>query len=115
MIMCITSWLKMTGKDKFFKFVFFLTIMFMGVVFFTNIERRVISLPQVTYKESREEKEDVSAEGESASASIPRGTGEKKEIKVIFEKVNIERIKKLIKEDKLSDKEAMFYRVIENE
>lgn len=79
----VTCALKMK-KDKFFIFAFFTTVLLMGVIFSSNIEKL-------------------------AGFSYGRQLGER----IIFEKVNPRLIKKLIRENKLSDKEASFYKSIE--
>ena len=68
------------AKDIFFKFAFLSVLLVMLAVFSSNIERRI----------------EKSASGDKAKT-------------IIFEKVDIEKIKSLMEEGKLSDKEAIFY------
>ena len=76
-------------SDKYFIASFLVTVFLIIGVFSTNIERPSISrLPL-----------DQQREGD----------------KIIFEKVDTNRLRKMIAEDKLSDKEAMYYRVMVND
>jgi hypothetical protein len=71
-------------KDNFFKFAFLFSFFLMAAVFFSNVEP-------------------------------PRGGAvfRKEEERLIFEKINVIKIEKLIEEDKLSDKEALYYNILE--
>ena len=73
-------------KDKFFRLAFLVTILVMLIVFSSNLERAAI---QPMVKEKIE--------------------------KVIYKKIDIEKIKELIERGKLSDKEALFYKIIKEE
>ena len=74
--------------DKYFIASFLVTIFLMVGIFSTNIEKASVSrLPL-----------DLTREGD----------------KIIFEKVNIDRLRKMIDEGKLSNKEAMYYRIMDN-
>ena len=74
--------------DKYFIASFLVTIFLMVGIFSTNIEKVSVSrLPL-----------DLKREGD----------------KIIFEKVNIDRLRKMIDEGKLSNKEAMYYRIMDN-
>ena len=74
--------------DKYFIASFLVTIFLMIGVFSINIERISVSRLPLDQRE----------EGD----------------KIIFEKVNVDRLKKMIDEGRLSDKEAMYYRVMDN-
>jgi hypothetical protein len=82
-------------KDRFFIFSFFFTFLSMLVIFSSNIERT------------------TSKKSPNIERIVPQRLPDKKEPVIIFERVNINRIKKLIDEEKLSDKEALFYKKIE--
>ncbi|UCG35621.1 MAG: hypothetical protein JSW17_02160 [Candidatus Omnitrophota bacterium] len=73
------------NKDNFFKFAFVVTVIVMSLTFSTARERRISRLP----------------------------SREKDTERLIYDNVNLERLRKLIAEDKLSDREAMYYRYIE--
>ena len=74
--------------DKYFIASFLVTIFLMVGIFSTNIEKVSVSrLPL-----------DLKREGD----------------KIIFEKVNIDRLRKMIDEGRLSNKEAMYYRVMDS-
>ena len=74
--------------DKYFIASFLVTIFLMVGIFSTNIEKVSVSrLPL-----------DLTREGD----------------KIIFEKVNVDRLRKMIDENRLSDKEAMYYRVMDS-
>ena len=75
--------------DKYFIASFLVTIFLMVGVFSTNIEKVPISRLPLDQRE----------EGD----------------KIIFEKVNVARLKKMIEENKLSDKEAMYYRIMDSD
>lgn len=74
----------MKKADLFFKFSFFFILLVMAITFSSNIEKRS---PQISRA----------------------GVAEK----IIFEKIDTDKIKKFIDENRLSDKEAMFYKIIE--
>jgi len=69
--------------DNFFKFSFFFTLLVMIFLFSSNIEKR----GKHTFFGGKREK-------------------------IVLQKVNINQIKSLIQQGKLSDKEALFYRQI---
>ena len=75
--------------DKYFIASFLVTVFLMIGVFSTNIKQPSISRLPI----------DQQREGD----------------KIIFEKVNVDRLRKMIAEDKLSGKEAMYYRVMDND
>jgi hypothetical protein len=70
-------------RDNFFKLAFSITFLVMLIIFSSNREKVILQ------------------------PSASKG-GER----VVFRQVDVKRIKKLIKEGKLSDKEALFYDVI---
>ena len=74
------------NQDNLFKFSFFFMLLLMTGIFSSNIEK---SSPQLS---QRKEQGNVINE---------------------IRRVDIERLKKLINEGKLSDKEALFYKAIE--
>ena len=74
-------------KDSYFKAAFFTTIIVMIVVFSSNVERAVIQPPAVKEEPGKR----------------------------IYEKIDTSRIEELIGQDRLSDKEAMYYRIIEED
>ena len=71
-------------RDTFFRAAFFFTLLVLISTFATNIE-------------------------------IERSISEYSEVgeRILFESIDEEKIRKLIKEDKLSETEAMFYEVLE--
>ncbi|UCC95533.1 MAG: hypothetical protein JSW40_01980 [Candidatus Omnitrophota bacterium] len=72
-------------NDNFFRLAFLCTLLVMGIIFSTNIERTTV---QRSHKD----------EGET----------------VIFEEVDVEKIKKLIDEQSVSGREALYYNPINN-
>ena len=73
------------NRDNFFKFAFVITVIVMVSTFSAARERRISRVP----------------------------LREKDTERLIYDNVNVERLRKLIAEDKLSDREAMYYRKIE--
>ncbi len=82
--LCLYAIRKDMRKDSYFKIAFFFTILLMIIIFFSNIK---IQKPTSYRTEAGE--------------------------RILFERIDKERIERLIEEDKLSNKEAMFYEVIE--
>ncbi|UCD15276.1 MAG: hypothetical protein JSV34_06045 [Candidatus Omnitrophota bacterium] len=78
-------------NDKLFIFAFFVTLFVMAALFFSNVDLEKLK-PSALRPYYRKEKEE----------------------KPSFERIDYSRIKQLIKENKLSDKEAYFYTIIED-
>ena len=75
------------NKDNFFKFAFAATLIIMVLVF-SSAEKGPVSVAPLSEKDTE---------------------------RLIYDRVDIDKIRKLIGEDKLSDREAMYYRYIETE